>query len=191
MKAFKTGCGCLFIIGLFFAALFAIAIFVDVLKTRDSEGFEDLNYREEYLESTKEVATKTAKRNGLFPSVMLAQSVLESNWGRSELSKKYNNYFGIKEIKKGEGVVYETEEYVDGESGRYLESFKKYSSKQESFEHYAKLLTKADRYKEVKKATNYIEAAHAIMKAGYATDPKYANKIISVIEKYNLQELDN
>lgn len=191
MKAFKTGCGCLFIIGLFFAALFAIAIFVDVLKTRDGEGFEGLNYREEYLESTKEVATKTAKRNGLFPSVMLAQSVLESNWGRSELSKKYNNYFGIKEIKKGEGVVYETEEYVDGESGRYLESFKKYSSKQESFEHYAKLLTKADRYKEVKKATNYTEAAHAIMKAGYATDPKYANKIISVIEKYNLQELDN
>ncbi|MBU5668490.1 glucosaminidase domain-containing protein [Peptoniphilus sp. MSJ-1] len=191
MKAFKTGCGCISIIALFFIALFAISIFVNILKTRDNEGLKNLNYREEYLESTKEVATKTAKRYGLFPSVMLAQSVLESNWGRSELSKKYNNYFGIKEIKKGEGVVYETEEYVDGESGRYLESFKKYSSKQESFEHYAKLLTKADRYKEVKKATNYTEAAHSIMKAGYATDPKYANKIISVIEKYNLQELDN
>lgn len=191
MKVFKVGCGCISIIGIFFAAIFAIAIFVDVLKTRDSEGLNNLNYREEYLESTREIAVKTAKRNGLFPSVMLAQSVLESNWGRSELSQKYNNYFGIKEIKKGDGVVFETEEFVDGESGRYLESFKKYGSKQESFEHYAKLLTKADRYKKVKAAKNYTEAANEIMKAGYATDPRYANKIISVIEKYNLQELDN
>lgn len=190
MKALKIGCGCFTIIALFFVALFAIAIFVDVLKTRDREELENLNYKEEYLTDTREIAVKTAKRNGLFPSVMLAQSVLESNWGRSELSEKYNNYFGIKEIKKGEGVIYDTEEYVDGKSGRYLENFKKYNSKQESFEHYAKLLTKTERYKDVKNAKNYTEAANVIMKAGYATDPKYANKIISVIETYNLHELD-
>jgi len=190
MKALKLGCGCIFIIIMFFATLFIIALFVDVFKSRDRENLEDLNYRENYLADTREIATKTAKRNGLFPSVMLAQSVLESNWGRSKLSKEYNNYFGIKEVKKGKGVIFETEEYVDGESGRYLQSFKKYSSKAESFEHYAKLLTKTERYKDVKSANSYKEAANAIMKAGYATDPKYANKIISVIETYNLQELD-
>ena len=121
---------------------------------------------------------------------MIAQSILESNWGRSELSRDYNNYFGIKEVKKGDGIVFETEEYVEGQSGRYMESFKKYSSKSESFNHYAKLLSTAKRYAKVKTAKDYREAAKYIQEGGYATDPNYANKIISVIEKYGLNKYD-
>ncbi len=151
---------------------------------------EEIDFRQAYIEDTEKMAVRIARKNNILPSVMLAQSILESNWGRSELSKEYNNYFGIKAVKKDQGVVFETEEYVDGESGRYMENFKKYSSKRESFEHYAKLLSTAKRYEKVKTAKNYKEAAKYIKEGGYATDPSYADKIISVVEKYELDKYD-
>lgn len=151
---------------------------------------EEIDFRQAYIEDTEKMAMRIARKNNILPSVMLAQSILESNWGRSELSREYNNYFGIKAVKKDQGVVFETEEYVDGESGRYMENFKKYSSKRESFEHYAKLLTTAKRYEKVKTAKNYKEAAQYIKEGGYATDPSYADKIISVVEKYELDKYD-
>ncbi len=151
---------------------------------------EEIDFRQAYIEDTEKMAVRIARKNNILPSVMLAQSILESNWGRSELSKEYNNYFGIKAVKKDQGVVFETEEYVDGESGRYMENFKKYSSKRESFEHYAKLLSTAKRYEKVKTAKNYKEAAQYIKEGGYATDPSYADKIISVVEKYELDKYD-
>lgn len=151
---------------------------------------EEIDFRQAYIEDTEKMAVRIARKNNILPSVMLAQSILESNWGRSELSREYNNYFGIKEVKKDQGIVFETEEYVDGESGRYMENFKKYSSKRESFEHYAKLLSTAKRYEKVKTAKNYKEAAKYIKEGGYATDPSYADKIISVVEKYGLNKYD-
>ncbi|WP_245544166.1 glycoside hydrolase family 73 protein [Peptoniphilus timonensis] len=151
---------------------------------------EEIDFRQAYIEDTEKMAVRIARKNNILPSVMLAQSILESNWGRSELSREYNNYFGIKAVKKDQGVVFETEEYVDGESGRYMENFKKYSSKRESFEHYAKLLSTAKRYEKVKTAKNYKEAAQYIKEGGYATDPSYADKIISVVEKYELDKYD-
>ena len=151
---------------------------------------EEIDFRQAYIEDTEKMAVRIARKNNILPSVMLAQSILESNWGRSELSREYNNYFGIKAVKKDQGIVFETEEYVDGESGRYMENFKKYSSKRESFEHYAKLLSTAKRYEKVKTAKNYKEAAKYIKEGGYATDPSYADKIISVVEKYELDKYD-
>ena len=151
---------------------------------------EEIDFRQAYIEDTEKMAVRIARKNNILPSVMLAQSILESNWGRSELSREYNNYFGIKAVKKDQGIVFETEEYVDGESGRYMENFKKYSSKRESFEHYAKLLSTAKRYEKVKTAKNYKEAAKYIKEGGYATDPSYADKIISVVEKYDLNKYD-
>lgn len=151
---------------------------------------EEIDFRQAYIEDTEKMAVRIARKNNILPSVMLAQSILESNWGRAELSREYNNYFGIKAVKKDQGIVFETEEYVDGESGRYMENFKKYSSKRESFEHYAKLLSTAKRYEKVKTAKNYKEAAQYIKEGGYATDPSYADKIISVVEKYGLNKYD-
>ena len=151
---------------------------------------EEIDFRQAYIEDTEKMAVRIARKNNILPSVMLAQSILESNWGRSELSREYKNYFGIKAVKKDQGIVFETEEYVDGESGRYMENFKKYSSKRESFEHYAKLLSTAKRYEKVKTAKNYKEAAKYIKEGGYATDPSYADKIISVVEKYELDKYD-
>lgn len=188
MKIKKIGRGCLIIIFSFLAIIFALSFFINRASERRAE--EELNYRENFIEESAGLAVKIAKKRKLFPSVMIAQSILESNWGRSELSREYNNYFGIKAVQKGHGVVFETEEYVDGKSGRYMESFKKYSSKKESFNHYAKLLSTAKRYEKVKTARDYKEAAKYIQEGGYATDPNYANKIISVIEKYGLNKYD-
>lgn len=187
MRLRRVVSGCLTIIFLM-AVVFALLIVVINIFFDNSRTEED--YRKIYLEETVPLAQKTAQKYGLFPSVMIAQSILESNWGRSELSREYNNYFGVKEVSNKDGVVFETEEYVDGESGRYLENFKKYSSKKESFVHYAKLLTQAKRYEKVKDARDFREAARFINEAGYATDPNYADKIISIVEKYNLGQYD-
>lgn len=188
MKIKKIGCGCLVIILSFLAIVFVMSFFINRAEKR--RALEEENYRENYIEESAKLAVRVAKRNDLFPSVMIAQSILESDWGRSELSREYNNYFGIKEVKKGDGIVFETEEYVEGQSGRYMESFKKYSSKSESFNHYGKLLSTAKRYAKVKTAKDYREAAKYIQEGGYATDPNYAEKIISVIEKYGLNKYD-
>ena len=188
MKNKRAGCGCLMIILAFLGIIFFMGLLIK--STSERRAQEELNFREAYIEDTEKLATRVARKHGLFPSVMMAQSIIESNWGRSELSQEYNNYFGIKEVKKDQGVVFETEEYVEGQSGRYMENFKKYSSKKESFEHYAKLLTTAKRYEKVKTAKDYKEAAKYIKEGGYATDPSYAEKIISVIEKYGLDKYD-
>ncbi len=187
MKISRILRGCLtviFLMALTLAILiFVINIFFDGLKN-------NTNYKEAYLEDTVPLAVDVAKKYDLYPSVMIAQSILESNWGRSELSKEYNNYFGVKDVK-GEGVMLETEEYVEGKSGTYLQNFKKYRSKKESFTHYAKLLTEAKRYEKVKTARDFREAARYINEAGYATDPSYADKIISIVEKYSLGQYDS
>lgn len=161
-----------------------------IKSSSERKSQEEIDFRQAYIEDTEKMAVRIARKNNILPSVMLAQSILESNWGRSELSREYNNYFGIKAVKNDQGIVFETEEYVDGESGRYMENFKKYSLKRESFEHYAKLLSTAKRYEKVKTAKNYKEAAKYIKEGGYATDPSYDDKIISVVEKYELDKYD-
>lgn len=188
MKIKRIACGCLIILIFFFGIIFAMNFLIKSSSERRAQ--EEIDFRQAYIEDTEKMAVRIARKNNILPSVMLAQSILESNWGRSELSREYNNYFGIKAVKKEQGIVFETEEYVDGESGRYMENFKKYSSKRESFEHYAKLLSTAKRYEKVKTAKNYKEAAKYIKEGGYATDPSYADKIISVVEKYGLNKYD-
>ena len=188
MKIKRIACGCLIILIFFFGIIFAMNFLIKSSSERRAQ--EEIDFRQAYIEDTEKMAVRIARKNNILPSVMLAQSILESNWGRSELSREYNNYFGIKAVKKDQGIVFETEEYVDGESGRYMENFKKYSSKRESFEHYAKLLSTAKRYEKVKTAKNYKEAAKYIKEGGYATDPSYADKIISVVEKYGLNKYD-
>ena len=188
MKIKRIACGCLIILIFFFGIIFAMNFLIKSSSERRAQ--EEIDFRQAYIEDTEKMAVRIARKNNILPSVMLAQSILESNWGRSELSREYNNYFGIKAVKKDQGIVFETEEYVDGESGRYMENFKKYSSKKESFEHYAKLLSTAKRYEKVKTAKNYKEAAKYIKEGGYATDPSYADKIISVVEKYGLNKYD-
>ena len=119
-------------------------------------------------------------------SITLAQGILESGNGRSELASKSNNHFGIKCHKgwTGERVYHD-----DDEKG---ECFRKYKYVQTSYKDHSKFLTGRQRYAglfELKK-TDYKGWAKGLKKAGYATDKKYPKKLIKIIQDYRLHEFD-
>ncbi|MEE0435063.1 MAG: glycoside hydrolase family 73 protein [Peptococcaceae bacterium] len=127
---------------------------------------------------------------GLYPSVMLAQAALESNYGESQLSFDYNNYFGIKAHGHHRSVKLSTTEYYSDSPTTIRDYFCVYSSPEDCFEDYAELLTQNDNYSEVVGAASPAIAARALQEGGYATDPDYASKLISVINEYNLTRFD-
>ncbi|MDO5041104.1 MAG: glucosaminidase domain-containing protein [Peptoniphilus sp.] len=171
----------------FFFSAFIFIIIVFVVISKD-DGVRELTYKEEYLQGTKRLALDTAQKYKLYPSVVLAQSALESGFGRSKLSEEHNNYFGIKSNSKG--VKLDTVEYIRGEKKTLNENFRVYDSKKDSFEDYGRLISESPRYEGVLKAQNYAEACRALQSGGYATDPSYGDKIIGIIESYELYKLD-
>ncbi|SIO21630.1 Flagellum-specific peptidoglycan hydrolase FlgJ [Carnobacterium alterfunditum] len=132
---------------------------------------------------------------GVLPSISIAQAILESDWGTSELSVKNNNFYGIKGDSADPTVTMTTREFVDGEWIEVNAEFRKYTTWQESMEDHSKLFTKGttwntDQYAKVLASKDYKEAAYALQKSGYATDPDYPNKLIRLIEQYDLNQYD-
>lgn len=153
--------------------------------------------RREYINKFTEYVLKAAEGSGLFPSVFMAQSILESsdskgNPGSSLLASIYNNYFGIKADKswKGKVVNLKTREVLNGKNLVITDGFRVYDSIQESFNDRVKFLKSNPRYKAVFEAKTPFEQAIALKKAGYATDPNYATVLQSIIKSNNLFELD-
>lgn len=131
-------------------------------------------------------AKQAAESLGVDYKVLLAQSALESGWGKS---KNGNNLFGIKANTnwQGEKTAAKTVEYVQGEMQRPIENFRAYHSHQASFIDYADLIKSATRYDAAvgeKDPKKYIEALHS---AGYATDPNYVNKVMSVYHSESMR----
>lgn len=174
----------------FFSVIFIVVLSLIFNKNKDRNYSEPVDYRDEYINMAKPIAIKVAKKYDLFPSVVLAQSALESSWGTSGLSSDYNNYFGIKSNSSSNSKDLMTSEFVKGKEIKINQPFREYTSINESFEHYGLLIGTAPRYEAVRDAKDYKEAAYAIKKCGYATDPKYAEKIIIIIESHDLNELD-
>ena len=169
---------------------FILIIIVSLFFNKGKDRNESSDYKKVYIENTTPLAVSIGRKYDLYPSVVLAQSALESNWGTSKLSVEYNNYFGIKGNKTDKDVDLVTTEFINGQEVKVKEPFRQYRSMKDSFKHYGKLISKAPRYEAVRNAKDYREAAYAIKKCGYATDPNYAEKIIYIIENYNLNELD-
>ena len=149
--------------------------------------------KDQFLEVIIPIAQQAQIDYGVRPSVLIAQAALESNWGESELSQQSNNYFGIK--GKSSGEQYATKEFTQDKWQNVQASFRTYDSISDSVNDYAKLIKNgtswnADLYSSVITAEHYKDAAFALQKAGYATDPNYANKLIRIIEQYTLYELD-
>jgi flagellum-specific peptidoglycan hydrolase FlgJ len=167
----------------------------DVLRV-EKPSRKKRKFFEEYSDDAVEACQKFYDDYGvvIFPSLMLAQSALESGWGRSGLTRRYNNFFGIKADKswKGKSVKKFTNEYINGKKIRIKQPFRWYDSPKESFYDRNKFLLENKRYKHhgVFKADNPIEQAEALERAGYATEPNYAKKISEDIYKYGLDELD-
>lgn len=166
-----------------------IILFAFMIKVKNHSGIK-VDTREDYIKMAKPIAVSVANEYNLFPSVVLGQSALESNFGKSELSLKYNNYFGIKAKNDDKKEEMMTSEFVDGKEIRVKQPFREYNSMKESFKDYGKLISTAPRYKRVMSSRNYRQAAYNLQKCGYATDPNYADKIIEIIENYELYKLD-
>ena len=141
------------------------------------------------------IAKEVDKSFDLLPSITIAQACLESDYGKSDLSQKYNNLFGVKGNNPNTSAVLKTKEF---EKGKWIEikaRFQIYDSYEASIRAHARLFQKgttwdAKQYRHVLAAKNYEAQAHALFKDGYATDPDYADKLIKLIEEYNLDRFD-
>ena len=149
---------------------------------------------DEYIATMGPIAQADFSRNGIFASVTLAQSIIESGWGKSGLTQQANNMFGIKCSSNwsGECINMETGEY--GSSGYYTTdaNFRKYPSIEDSVNDHSLFLKDNPRYPNagVFDATTFAEQIRAIHSAGYATDPNYSSSIINTIEMYDLDKWD-
>ena len=131
---------------------------------------------------------------GIFPSVTIAQAIHESAWGKSDLSVKANNLFGVKADSswKGQTIDMPTQEHINGSNITVMAKWRKYDSFEDSVKDHGKFLKENPRYEQsgVFKAKDYKEQAYAIRMAGYATDPQYASLICNIIESYSLNIYD-
>lgn len=145
--------------------------------------------KNEFINAVLPGAIKAYKKYNILPSLTMAQAVLESAWGKSAPG---HMLFGIKWTPSCgyDWQLLWTTEYYNGVKTRVKAKFRKYNSYTESIEDHSQLLLKP-RYAKVLKAKDYKEACQAVYKAGYATDPNYPNKLISLIETYNLNKWDD
>jgi flagellum-specific peptidoglycan hydrolase FlgJ len=125
---------------------------------------------------------------GIPISVCLAQSAQETGWGRSVVG---NAYFGIKAGTVHKSVTTTTHEVIDGNVVAVTADFRSYASFDEAADDYGSFLTTNNRYKPAFDHTDDPEAfAKAVANAGYATDPDYGTKLVSIMQKNNLENFD-
>ncbi|MGN7470092.1 glycoside hydrolase family 73 protein [Brevibacillus sp. SAFN-007a] len=147
-----------------------------------------------FIELVAGSARQTFLQYHIFPSITIAQAILESGWGQNvpqdpATGRSSYNLFGIKGIGPAGSVTITSKEVEAGETVPRQSAFKAYYSYQQSIEDHAQFLLKPA-YKKVLMASTPQEAAQALSKAGYATDPQYADKLIRLIQTYNLTAYD-
>lgn len=141
--------------------------------------------RKDYIQKFKDLAVLEMERTGIPASITLAQGLLESGNGNSTLAQKANNHFGIKcHDWRGPSIKIDDDEKN--------ECFRKYENPYDSYKDHSQFLTTRSRYAFLFKysSDDYKQWAHGLKKAGYATDPKYAHRLIKIIEEEELYRLD-
>lgn len=141
---------------------------------------------QDYINLYKYDAVEDMLKTGVPASITLSQGLLESESGNSDLARVANNHFGIKCHKEWSGDTFHKD---DDEKH---ECFRKYKTVLESFDDHSNFLKTRPRYSSLftLEVTDYKGWARGLKKAGYATNPQYAHKLIDLIERYNLNELD-
>lgn len=123
-------------------------------------------------------------------SLILAQGMLESSFGNSELAKKANNLFGVKGIGDAGKYTINTREFINGKDIIVKADFRKYSSWNSCVKEQVKRFTENPRYSKLVGEKDYKKACTLVWEAGYATDPEYPAKLIRIIEAYELYKYD-
>lgn len=162
-------------------SLFAVLLSVGVRMEAQTKSQKFIDYIDLY----RDIAVEQMEQHGIPASITLAQGLLESGAGTSELAKKSNNHFGIKRGSSWTGPT--TTHFDDGRT----EYFRVYASVRDSYEDHSKFLLR-DRYSRLFRLStlDYKGWARGLKSCGYATSPTYANRLISIIELYELNKLD-
>ena len=140
----------------------------------------------EYIDLYTDLAIKEMKNYHIPASITLAQGILESENGNSPLAIEANNHFGIKCHQEWTGKTYNHDDDIKNEC------FRKYTKAEDSFRDHSEFLTTRDRYKPLfdLDITDYKGWAYGLKQAGYATNPRYPEILIRIIEENGLAELD-
>lgn len=176
--------------------LTAALLFVNHLsnqqKTVSANGAAGVDYTYSFIQEIAPSAVAIANAHDLYPSVMIAQAINESNAGQSGLAASYNNLFGIKGSYQGQSANLKTWE-DDGQGNPYeiMANFRAYPTVADSLQDYANLLD-WDYYSAVHRSntTSYMDAT-AALSGTYATDTTYASRLNYYIQAYNLTAYDN
>lgn len=146
----------------------------------------------EFIMRLTTAAVASAKATGVPASITIAQAALESAWGESGLARNGNNLFGIKadSLWRGQTLTLKTKEFIKGQWVMVPALWRKYPSWQASIDDHAAFLKRNPRYKDCFACTTAPAFARALMQAGYATDPEYANKLTAVMDKHQLHAWD-
>ena len=144
---------------------------------------------QQYVDQYAEAAMEQQRKYGIPASVTLAQGILESANGKSQLSQECNNHFGVKASRTWLNAGGQYGLYTDDKPN---EKFCKYATVEDSYEHHSIILKNSSRYNQCFQlpATDYKGWCQGLQRAGYASDKRYANSLISVIDRMDLTKYD-
>jgi flagellum-specific peptidoglycan hydrolase FlgJ len=151
--------------------------------------------QEQFISSIADAAVESADRTGVPASVTIAQAILESYWGSSRLAREAHNYFGIKAQTRGGSagsIWFDVWEVIGGRNVMQSQAFRAYNSIAESFVDHGLFFVENPRYAAAIAARDDPRRfAREINRAGYATDPSYASKLIGLMDRYDLYRYDD
>lgn len=167
--------------------LFSLAVAALFFALQPISGQTRYRAYEKYIDTYSDIAVKHMHQYHIPASIKLAQGLLESGAGRSELTMKSNNHFGIKCHRDWRGAR------VYAQDDRPNDCFRKYRRAEDSFKDHSEFLVGHKRYAPLfeLQITDYRGWAKGLQKLGYATDRAYANKLIKLIEDYELYKFDD
>lgn len=167
---------------------FSVHIFLIILFATVSDSLWGQTNRRtvDYIKKYKDIAIRSMKKYKIPASITLAQAILESGSGEGRLARKANNHFGIKCHNDWHGRTFHM-----NDDARH-ECFRKYKNPEASFADHSKFLTTKGRYSFLFKypITDYKKWAYGLKRAGYATNPRYPQLLIGIIERYQLYRYD-
>jgi flagellum-specific peptidoglycan hydrolase FlgJ len=161
----------------------------------------ETSLEQKFIDEIMAIAKEEEKKYGIPAKIKVAQAIVESGWGRDEIAKEYNNFFGIKhkpdfsdeELKYVTGkIVKPTSEFKSGRKVNIKAEFAAYKNRWASMRHHSLFLRSRidgefnkyySRLKDIP-MSDYKKWAITLQKAGYSTNPDYANSLIRIIEKY-------
>ncbi|MCO7247819.1 flagellar assembly peptidoglycan hydrolase FlgJ [Halomonas sp. Mc5H-6] len=147
-----------------------------------------LPHVDQFMNTLAPSAQAASRTTGVPAELILAQAALETGWGQHEIAtqtgRNSHNVFGIKAGGHWDGETTEvvTHEYIDGRRQKIVDTFRVYDSYEHAFTDYANLIGNNPRYAGVTQAPSAEQAARELQRGGYATDPRYAEKLVSVMD---------